>query len=96
MGAPVANFTFTPPYGRSVLPVAFTDTSLNLPTSWEWTVTGPGGLVLTSNVQNPQFNLNVGRYGVKLIVTNADGSHTKEIPPYNPGGEAGPWVTSGR
>lgn len=96
MAAPVANFTFAPQFGLSILPVTFTDTSENSPTSWEWTVTGPNGLALTSNAQNPQFNLNVGRYGVKLVVSNADGSDTKEIPPYNPGGEAGPHVTSGR
>lgn len=96
MAAPVANFTFSPQFGLSILPVTFTDTSTNSPTSWEWTLTGPAGTVLTSNQQNPTFNLNVGRYGVKLVVSNADGSGIKEIPPYNPGGEAGPFVTSGR
>jgi Zn-dependent metalloprotease/PKD repeat protein len=71
---PIANFTAnvtTIPVGSTV---AFTDLSVNVPTSWNWTFTGgsPG----TSTLQVPPaitYNT-VGIYPVTLSVTNGFGS----------------------
>lgn len=95
MSAPVADFSFTPVEGRTPpgVNVQFTDLSANAPTSWLWAF-GDG---TTSYDQNPTHLYNqVGRYAVSLTVTNADGSDTKTIPAYQPGGPSGPWITSGR
>lgn len=70
---PVANFTGTPLKGNGPLTVAFTDTSINAPTSWAWTF-GDGA---TSTTQNPTHTYAVkGVYTVTLTVTNTAGSNT--------------------
>jgi PKD repeat protein len=70
---PVADFTAnnTNPYtGQSV---TFTDTSINVPTSWSWTF--EGGTPGTSTDQNPVITYNtVGAYTVTLTASNAQGS----------------------
>jgi PKD repeat protein len=49
--------------------VAFTDNSLNVPTSWEWSF--PGGTPSSSTLQNPAILYStVGVYDVSLIVSN--------------------------
>jgi Zn-dependent metalloprotease len=71
--APVADVTANttnPTVGGSV---NFTDTSLNVPTSWNWTF--DGGTPGTSTAQNPTVTYNtVGTYNVTLTATNAQGS----------------------
>lgn len=66
--SPVADFLYT---GDPL--VAFTDISLNTPTSWNWNF-GDGG---TSILANPTHNyLTNGSYYVCLTATNAVGSNT--------------------
>lgn len=97
MPAPVADFSFAPQFGGAPLLVQFADQSQNVPTAWAWTLTGPYGQVLTSTQQNPQFSLGHGRWEVKLVATNADGSGEKVVPAAGPQGQlSGPWVTSVR
>jgi serine protease AprX len=72
-GVPVANFSAKPIEGKAPLTVAFTDKSTGNPTSWKWTF-GDG---TTSTQQNPTHKYSkVGRYTVKLTVTNDEGSNT--------------------
>ncbi len=55
--------------------IAFADLSTNTPTTWAWNF-GDG---TTSNVQNPTHTYaNAGTYTVSLVVTNIDGSDTKQ------------------
>lgn len=73
---PSAGFTYSPNpanvyRGQSV---AFTDTSLNTPTSWSWNF-GDGG---TSSSQNPSRTYTAdGTYTVSLIATNSVGSDSE-------------------
>lgn len=67
MAAPTAGYSKVINY----LTVAFTDTSVNSPTTWLWDF-GDGN---TSNTQNPVHVYALpGSYTVTLTVTNADGS----------------------
>jgi PKD repeat protein len=51
----------------------FTDTSLNNPTSWNWTVSGPANF--NSTERNPEFNFTqTGTYTIKLKVSNQTGT----------------------
>ena len=71
--APVAKFTGVPTSGAAPLTVKFTDASTNLPTQWKWTF-GDGG---TSAEQNPSHTYaSVGKFTVKLTVSNSGGSNT--------------------
>lgn len=68
---PVANFTWTNPYGGFV---PFTNTSTGSPTSYAWTF-GSGGA--TSTATNPSYTYPAnGTYNVCLIAINAAGSDT--------------------
>lgn len=70
---PVVGFTTNSTSGKSPLAIAFTDTSTNSPTSWNWTF-GDGAF---SDEQNPVHVYSAtGTYTVSLIVTNPDGSDT--------------------
>ena len=70
---PVANFSLNGNQGYSPLFVEFTDTSLYLPTSWEWDFNNDGNV--DSTQQNPVFTYKTpGRYTVRLKVSNAFGS----------------------
>ncbi|MEA2651363.1 MAG: hypothetical protein QOI85_1084 [Chloroflexota bacterium] len=69
--APIAGIQATPMSGVAPLPVSFTDSSTNDPSSWAWTF-GDGG---TSAEQHPTHTYaDVGSYTVGLTVTNAQGS----------------------
>jgi PKD repeat protein len=74
--APAADFkasdTLIPP-GCSI---NFTDLSIGVPTSWQWTF--EGGTPGTSNVKNPSNILysNPGVFQVKLVISNTLGSDT--------------------
>lgn len=58
--------------GKSVV---FTDTSLNVPTTWQWTF--EGGTPTSSGLQNPTVVYNdIGTYKVSLIVLNKTGADT--------------------
>jgi PKD repeat protein len=71
---PVAGFTANSTAGNSSLAIAFTDTSTNSPTTWNWTF-GDG---TRSTVQNPVHQyLSASSYSISLTVTNPDGSDTK-------------------
>lgn len=74
--APIANFYGFP---LSVCPgstVNFNDSSLYLPTSYNWVF--QGGTPATSTLQNPAVVYNTaGTYSVSLTVTNANGTSSK-------------------
>jgi len=71
--APVAAFSGTPRSGTAPLPVTFTDSSTNSPTSWVWDF-GDGN---TSTLKNPSNTYsNAGTFTVKLTAANAAGSDT--------------------
>lgn len=78
---PNANFTGTPTAICVGSSVAFTDTSDNAPSVWNWSF--PGGTPATSTAQNPTVQYNTpGTYSVTLIATNFNGSNTKTITDY--------------
>jgi len=88
--APVANFSADPLGGNAPLEVAFTDLSLNNPTSWSWTF-GDGDV---SSLRNPaHVYLNPGTYTVTLTVANGFGSDIETKPGYISVGEGMPPVT---
>jgi PKD repeat protein len=67
-----ASFSCSPTIGAVTLTVQCFDESGGTPTTWQWTVTGPSGIVLTSGIQDPVFSLtDVGSYSVKLTADNA-------------------------
>lgn len=73
---PVANFTASNTSGKSPLTVAFTDTSMNSPTSWNWSF-GDGTY---STSQNPTHSYSTSgtsatSYTVSLNATNLVGSN---------------------
>ncbi len=71
--APTASFTTTPKpaVGGAPLAVTFSDTSIDRPATWLWAF-GDGA---TSTVQHPiHIFAAVGTYGVKLTVTNPNGT----------------------
>lgn len=71
--APIANFfttTRTVQVGTNVL---FQDSSLNVPTTWQWNF--QGAAIGSSTLQNPSaLYSSVGTYSVRLKVTNAFGA----------------------
>jgi PKD repeat protein len=70
---PAALFSASPTNGVEPLNVSFTDASSNSPTGWSWSF-GDGG---TSTLQNPSHAYTTaGVYTVRLIASNAGGSHT--------------------
>lgn len=75
---PVASFT--PTGNQSICPgseFTFSDTSLNGPTSWTWTITGPNVTVIddTGDELKVIFNQS-GSYTVTMTATNGGGSDT--------------------
>jgi PKD repeat protein len=80
--APTAEFsasTTTPAIGETI---DLTDLSWDGPTSWLWTITGPGSVTYenatTNTDQDPQVSFGaVGLYTVELQATNAMGSDTE-------------------
>ncbi|MFH0731976.1 MAG: PKD domain-containing protein [Candidatus Omnitrophota bacterium] len=73
--SPVADFEGTPTEGYAPLPVQFTDTSTNNPTSWEWDF---GDESEHSTQQNPSYEYaQAGTYTVSLTAANNDGSDTE-------------------
>ncbi len=69
---PVANLTGLPTSGTAPLAVQFSDSSSNVPTSWQWSF---GDGTANSTVQNPVHTYNAaGTYNVTLTATNAGGS----------------------
>jgi PKD repeat protein len=70
---PVAAFIAEPTSGNAPLTVQFNDQSTNTPTSWAWDFNNDG--TVDSTDQSPSHVYDIaGTYGVKLTVTNADGS----------------------
>jgi PKD repeat protein len=70
--SPKAGFT-VPTLVCSNQSFVLSDTSINNPSGWDWTITGPQNL--TFNTQNPQVNLSTpGVYQVKLKVWNVSGT----------------------
>jgi PKD repeat protein len=76
---PSASFTTipSPSIGVDPLAVAFTDTSTNIPVSWNWTIQGYGTnstkYLNASTSQNPSFTFTVGNYSISLGAGNAFG-----------------------
>jgi PKD repeat protein len=77
MAAPVANFS----YSENELSVQFTDSSLNVPTSWAWNFGDiDSGMANTSTLQNPVHVFSLpGSYTITVTVTNVDGSSVKTL-----------------
>jgi len=74
LAPPVAAFTSNVSSGGVPLPVAFTDTSSNTPTSWLWTFPDDSS---TSTAQNPTHTFTIaGNWPVSLKVSNAAGNNT--------------------
>jgi PGF-pre-PGF domain-containing protein len=72
---PVAGFTSNSTNGPRPLSIAFTDTSIGYPRSWEWDF-GDG---TTSTEQNPVHEYaRVGNYSVNLTATNEKGSNSTQ------------------
>jgi hypothetical protein len=68
---PVSSFNMSTNLGVAPFTVAFTDTSINTPTSWSWSF-GDGG---ASTLQNPSHTFtNIWRQTVTLTVSNAYGT----------------------
>ena len=68
---PIANFLINNTSGTSPLIVNFTDASINIPTSWNWSF-GDG---VYSDAQNPIYTfIPLGNYTITLIVTNGMGN----------------------
>jgi PKD repeat protein len=79
VASPVASFTASNTTGiyPPALPVKFTDTSTNTPTSWEWNFTNTTGnntAVTFSTTQSPLWSFDIGNFSISLKATNADGS----------------------
>ena len=71
---PIANFSSNVTSGTVPLNVAFTDTSTNTPTAWNWSF---GDGTANSTVKNPTHKYsNAGTYTVTLTATNSAGSST--------------------
>ena len=74
LAPPVASFTSNVTSGGIPLPVQFTDTTSNIPTSWLWTFGDTGA---TSTSQNPSHTFTTaGNWSVSLKATNAAGNNT--------------------
>jgi len=70
---PIANFSVDDNYAEINVPVTFTDTTVNDPTSWLWDF-GDGN---TSTLQNPVHTYDTaGSYTVTMTATNECGSDT--------------------
>ena len=83
--APVASFSTypNPASGNAPLSVTFTDTSTNIPTSWDWNF-GDGSAHSTIKTPPPHTYTLAGTYTAQLTVSNAGGSSsvTKTITVY--------------
>jgi beta propeller repeat protein/parallel beta-helix repeat protein len=74
--APVAGFTANQTSGTAPLAVLFSDSSTNIPTSWNWSfrnVTGNNTQVWWSTVQNATQTFGAGNFFIALNATNSGG-----------------------
>jgi PKD repeat protein/uncharacterized protein YjbI with pentapeptide repeats len=76
---PVANFTGTPRTGGIPLTVQFNDTSIEAPTSWNWSF---GDGTYSNNRNTTHTYTTVGRFSVSLTASNTWGSNTSLKPDY--------------
>ena len=75
---PVAGFTANVTSGTPPLPVLFTDTSTNTPTSWNWSfnnITGNNTEIWWTTVQSPVLTFGIGNFSIKLNATSSMGSN---------------------
>jgi len=73
---PTAAFTATPLSGVAPLQVQFTDTSVGVPTGWEWDFNNDG--TIDSSVRNPSHTYTVpGSYSVSLKASNSADNDTE-------------------
>lgn len=83
--APIASFSYSPTRPTIGSSVAFTDTSLNNPSAWQWFVNGPGGLQQFSTSQNPTYYFSTGgTYTFTLQASNAYGTNNSGGTPITP------------
>jgi PKD repeat protein len=80
---PVSDFAADPLTAYTSSTIQLTDKSTMLPTSWSWTITGPGTVTYEngtdSTSQNPAFSADTaGSYTVELTATNTLGAGTTE------------------
>ncbi len=74
--APVANFTASDTVIFAGKSIKFFDQSTNIPSSWQWTISG--GTPASSTSQNPTITYSTpGSYTVTLQATNTGGQGTK-------------------
>ncbi|MBT3648688.1 MAG: T9SS type A sorting domain-containing protein [Flavobacteriales bacterium] len=72
---PEADFEADTVWGQNLLDVTFSDSSINNPTSWDWTF--PGGTPSTSSDQHPMVSYtDTGIFDVTLIASNTYGPDT--------------------
>lgn len=77
--APVANFTANVTSGTAPLAVAFTDSSTDVSTAWNWSlnnVTGNNTVIWWSTDQNPEISLGVGNWSFALNASSTIGHNT--------------------
>jgi PKD repeat protein len=73
---PVASFSTNVTHGINPTGVAFTDSSSNAPSTWNWTfnnVLGNNTNISFSTSQNPAYNFPAGNYSIYLNASNAYG-----------------------
>ena len=76
--APLSNFSVAPTTVCQGAVVNIGDLSLNVPTSWSYTMTG--GTPASSSVQNPTVSYSSpGVYTISMVATNAAGSSTVAV-----------------
>jgi PKD repeat protein len=72
----LANFTSDVTNGSQPLNVQFTDLSIGIPITWNWSfknVTGNNTEIIFSQTQNPAFVFPVGNWSIKLNITDDNG-----------------------
>jgi PKD repeat protein len=74
---PLSNFSVSTVHGKAPLSVSFTDTSENIPTTWNWSKkNATSGWEIFNQSQNPVNSFPAGIYDINLTVTNAHGTST--------------------
>ena len=77
---PVASFVANKTSGNAPIPISFTDTSVNQPTSWQWgfrnETPGNNTWINGPTTENTILTFQPGKWDVNLTATNGGGSNT--------------------